>query len=397
MSRTELPGDIEGSCEADFGAIPELLARQLGTGEHHGVAVAVRHRGEPVVDVWGGMRTSRTGEEMPWAEDTMAVSFSTTKGPAATALHMVLERAGVDYDVPVCSLWPEFRKPSVTVRHVLCHEAGVPQIRDEVADVTAMADWEAMVRMMERLEPLWEPGTANGYHAVNFGWMVGELVKRIDGRDIATFVAEELAGPLGLDGFVIGTPDSEQHRVALLERAKVRVAAESFASKIKAGSLTAMALGPRGDMVKFLNSPQGMASCGPSFSGAFTARSLAALYSALERGGELGGARILSPGAVARAAEVQNTRRDLVLLVPMGWRLGFMGGGRPESPMGPNREAFGHAGWGGSLALADPRAELSVAVVLDRMVADLLAGERTIAVVREALRASEDAQGPRST
>ena len=129
---------------------------------------------------------------------------------------MAMERAGVDYDAPVASVWPEFGKPAVTIRHVLCHEAGVPQIRGEVPDVWAMADWNPMVAMMERLEPLWEPGTANGYHAVNFGWMVGELVRRIDGRDLPTFLADEIAGPLDLDGFYIGTPESEHHRAVPL-------------------------------------------------------------------------------------------------------------------------------------------------------------------------------------
>src|SRR3954447_12435215 len=192
-----LPEGIHGECDPRFAAIPRLLAEQVAAGQHHGVAVAVRHRGEPVVDVWGG----------PWERDTMALSFSTTKGPAALCLHMAMERAGLSYDTPVAELWPEFGnrgKEAITIRHCLCHEAGVPQIRDEVPSVESLADWDAMVKMMEGLEPLWTPGEQNGYHAINYGWLVGELVRRIDGRTIDRFLAEEITGPLDLDGCYIG-------------------------------------------------------------------------------------------------------------------------------------------------------------------------------------------------
>ncbi len=388
MADMRLPSGVEGLCDVRFSEVAQLVGRQLESGAHHGAGVAVRHRGRSVVDIWGGHRRSIHHErESPWTRDTMAVSFSTTKGPAATALHMVMERSGTAYDTPVSVVWPEFGKQHVTIRHVLCHEAGVPQIRDEVPDMSSLADWSAMVAMMERLEPLWVPGTANGYHAVNFGWMVGELVRRIDGRDLSTFLAEEISGPLELDGFFIGTPESEHHRVARLESPKVKASERVRTAVTDPSSLTARALGPKGNLAAFLNTPAGLATCGPAFSGAFTARSLAKFYAAVadDQGG---GVRLLSPATLAVATAVQNTRKDLVLLMPMYWRLGFMGGGSERSPAGPNREAFGHAGFGGSIAVADPKAEVSVAVVLDRLELSLLPSVRVSEVVRAAISAA---------
>lgn len=384
MTDISLPPSISGTCDARFATIPAILAEQLESGAHHGVSVAVRHRGEPVVDVWGGA----------FEADSMAISFSTTKGPAAVALHMVLERKGVGYDTPVAEIWPEFGrngKDAITIRQCLCHEAGVPQIRGEIPDVTDMADWDAMVAMMESLSPLWGPGTANGYHALNYGWLVGELVRRIDGRTISQFIAEEVAGPLGLDGFYIGTPESEHRRIAPVFSDFPPEVVAQVETMIAQNSIAWNALSPAGDMNAFLNSPAGMSTCGPAFTGAFTARSLAALYAAMERGGSLDGKRLLKEDTVVTATTVQNKRPDLVLVMPIHWRLGFMSGGSSLSPAGPNPEAYGHAGWGGSIAMADPKAEIAVAVVLDRLELDLLGGDRTRRVIQAAVAAVESA------
>ena len=384
-----LPLGIEGECAPRFAPVAEMLARQLDDGRHHGASVAIRQRGHPVVDIWGGRRYRGEWEE-PWAADTMAVSFSTTKGVAATALHMVLERHGVDYDTPVASIWPEFAangKGAITIRHCLCHEAGVPQIRGEIPDVSVMADWDEMVAMMERLSPLWEPGTANGYHAINFGWLVGELLRRIDGRPLPQFLAEEIAGPLDLDGLFIGTPPEEHHRVAPVHGELFDP--ETVSALIPHDHLLWRALTPDGDGLAFVNSKAGLQSVGPAFSGCFTARSLATMYAALERGGSLGPVTLLNPATVASATSVQNTRNDLVLIMPVHWRLGYMSGGSFFSAAGPNREAFGHSGLGGSVALADPRAEISMAVTLDRLEIDLLAGERVRSLVVAAVEAAQ--------
>ena len=373
-----LPEGLKGFCDPRFSPVADLFADHLARGLHHGAAVAVFHRGEPVVDLWGGRR-GLPGDESPWTEDTMAICFSTTKGVSATALHMVLERHGIGYDTPVADIWPEFAangKERITIRHVLCHEAGVPQIRGEVDDVSDQADWDAMVAMVERLTPLWEPGTQNGYHAVNFGWIVGEILRRIDGRMISAFLAEEIAGPLGLDGAYIGTPAEQHHRVAPLTGQMEFDVPPGMEAYLGEESMLRRALSPEGDGAAFLNSPAGLSTCGPAFTGVFTARSLATIYAALERGGELNGVRLLSPETLATATTVQNKRPDLVLYVPSHWRLGYMGGASAWSPAGPNRAAFGHSGLGGSVGLADPTAEISFALVLDKLQLNLLGDSR---------------------
>jgi CubicO group peptidase (beta-lactamase class C family) len=375
---TSLPEGIQGECDPRFAAIPRLLAEQLAAGKHHGAAIAVRHRGLPVVDIWGG----------PWQADTMALSYSTTKGPAALCLHMAMERAGVSYDTPVAELWPEFgtnAKQAITIRHCLCHEAGVPQIRGEIPDVTTMADWDAMVAMMERLTPLWTPGEQNGYHAINYGWLVGELVRRIDGRSIDRFLAEEVTGPLQLDGCYIGTPPSEHGRVAPLLSGMGEVNESIIEQFLPKDSIAWRALAPDGDMNAFVNSPAGLQTVGPAFSGVFTARSLAKIYALMERGGELDGVRLIAPETLKRALEVQNDRADLVIFFPIHWRLGFMSGGGDFSPAGPNPDAYGHAGFGGSVGMVDPAAEISVAVTLDRLEIDLLGGDRIRGVINAAI------------
>jgi len=381
-----LPEGVDGECDAAFAPVAAELARQLAAGRHRGVAVAVRHRGRPVVDLWGG----------GFGAATIVVSFSTTKGPVALAAHMALERAGVGYDAPVAALWPEFGrrgKDAVTVGQALCHEAGVPQVRDAVATVAELADDEAMVAMVAALPPLWPPGTANGYHAVTWGWLVGEIVRRVDGRTVDRFMAEEVAGPLGLDGAMIGVPPPERHRLARLVPDAALAALPPLETLLPAESLTLRALPPPGDLVAHLNGDAGLGACTPALNGAFTARSLVALYALLERGGRLGGQRLLRPETVVAATAVQSSRPDLVLLVPMHWRLGFMGVAAGPVPARVPTAAFGHAGFGGSLALADPAAGLAVAVTVDRLSLDLLGDDRARSLV-VASRAGAEAAGP---
>ena len=189
-----------------------------------------------------------------------------------------------------------------------------------------------------------------------------------------------------LDGFYIGTPETEHHRVVPLTAPQIDEA--TFSAFVPPDSIAWRALSPDGDIVEFVNSPQGLSTCGPAFSGAFTARSLAAFYATLERGGARDGLRLLSAETLARATTVQNTRPDLVLVLPMHWRLGFMGGGGTLAIAGPNEEAFGHAGYGGSVAIADPKAEVAIAVTLDRLEINLLGGDRVAAVVQAAIAAA---------
>jgi CubicO group peptidase (beta-lactamase class C family) len=399
MPDAKLPEGFDGFCDARFADVPKLLAEQVARGDHHGVAFAAFFRGEPVVDVWAGHRITPDGEA-PWQNDTMALCFSTTKGVMATALHMAMERAGVSYDAPIASVWPEFGrggKDEITIRQLLCHEAGVPQIRDQIDDVTEVADWEHMVAVMERLEPLWEPGTANGYHSINFAWLAGETLRRIDGRDVPIFIAEEISGPLRLDGLFIGTPEPEHSRIAPLLRGESPLAGGDdpdgmYDSMIPNDSVLWKALSPRGSIFDFVNSPAGWSSCVPSFCGVFTARSLGKMYAALERGGELAGVRILHRESIDAATTVQNDRNDLVLFIAPRWRLGYMSGSSVPV-LGPNPEAYGHVGAGGTYAGADPKAEVAFGLVYDKFgETELIGGARSTAVAYATVAAAEAAR-----
>jgi CubicO group peptidase (beta-lactamase class C family) len=397
MPDVTLPDGLEGRCDSRFATVADVLSRQLASGDHHGVGFAVRFRGEPVVDLWGGKRNTPEGEA-PWQEDTMTICFSTTKGVAATALHVAMERAKVSYDTPVADVWPEFAangKDAITIRHLLTHQAGVPQIRDEIEHTDAIADWDHMVSVMEGLTPMWEPGTANGYHAINFAWLIGETLHRIDGRDVPTFLAEELAGPLSLDGLYIGTPASQHERIAPLIGPKPPPGSDpdaQFDSLLPKESVTYHALLGR-NLLDFLNSPLGMAACVPSISGAFTARSLATVYAALDGDGEVDGTRILEPETVATVSTVQTDRVDLVIPVPVRWRLGYMSGG-PASirSLGPSPDAYGHVGAGGTIAGTDPSTHIAFGLIYDKWgPMEFLGGPRTHDIVNAATACAEAA------
>jgi CubicO group peptidase (beta-lactamase class C family) len=400
MSEARLSEHLDGYCDVRFTNVADMLAGQLASGEHHGVAFSVYFRGELVVDVWGGKRRSDNGE-VDWQRDTMSICWSTTKGIAATALHMAMERAGVDVDAPVASVWPEFGqkgKDAITVRHVLSHEAGIPQIRDQIDDPRELGDWDHMVSIMEGLEPLWEPGTANGYHAFTFGFLVGETLRRIDGRDVPTFLRDELAGPLELDGLFIGTPASQHHRIAPVVRPEAPTLAggkdpeATYEEMIPKHTILWKSFGPRGNLFEYLDSPEGRSSCIPDVAGVFTARSLAKVYAAWERGGEIGGVRVLAPTTTERALEVQNDRPDLVLGIVPRWRMGFMSAGAVPV-LGPNPNGYGHVGLGGTYAGVDPTAGVAFALVHDLYGQTELLAARGSSLSSATIAAAEAAQG----
>jgi len=368
---------MDGFADPGFEGVARLFGRQLRrtTG---GAAVAVYFRGELVVDLWGGRRS----EDEPWQRDTLAMCFSTTKGAASAALHLLADRGQLDYDAPVAEYWPQFAqagKETVTVRHVLTHSAGLHRMRTLVDTAHRMLDWEYMVGALERAEPAYEPGSRHGYHALTYGWLAGELIRRVSGRPIARFVEEELARPLGLDGMYVGCPPEQRGRIAPLAPMAAPVGRRlglqpGAVMGGPVGRIPAMlglpvsprrfvnALLPRG-IEDVLWGPEVMDAEIPAANGFFTARSLAKLYAMLAGGGEVGGVRLLSPETVTRMAVVHSRGPDLVLVLPMGWRLGYH---RAFTMGGAVRGAFGHFGFGGSGGWADPRHNLAVAMVCNR-------------------------------
>jgi CubicO group peptidase (beta-lactamase class C family) len=381
---------LEGFVHPDFAAVAGVLGRQLDAYPGGG-AVCVYHRGECVVDLWGGIRDA-TGR--PWLRDTMSPSFSTTKGVTSTLIHMLADRGLLDYDARVSHYWPEFGqggKQAITVRQVLAHQAGLYHIRRMIDRAERMLDWEHMIRVIERASPVHAPGSHTAYHGLTYGFLVGELVQRVTGARFSRVVRELIGEPLGLDGLYIGAPPHELPRAAnliwprhgilrLLETGLVQVGRHELGDFVdRPARLVQRALdlaGLRLDLPSILDAlaPRGIASFDfgaeatlraaiPAANGLFTARALARMYAALARGGELDGVRLLSAETLARATEIQPpTSRRLVVPFDMRWRLGYHG---VFTTAGVPRRAFGHFGFGGSGAWADPRRELAVALVVN--------------------------------
>lgn len=358
----------QGTCAPRFAALREAFARNWSEHGEAGASLCVVERGEIVVDLWGGWTDE--ARSRPWQRDTIANVYSTTKGVAAVAAAMLADRGALDVQRPVAHYWPEFAqagKDQITVHQLLTHEAGLVGVDEELPD-GAVLDWDRMITALERQAPLWQPGQGLGYHAITYGWLVGEVIRRIDGRTCGQFVRDEIAAPLGVDCY-IGLPESEDARTAQLIPAP-----GSDGIGIPPEGLAAKALGlasPR--LAGDVNSREWRAAELPAANGHSNARALATIYGALANGG----APLLSTAGVERAAEHQVTADDLVLGFQVRRALGFIlstPGGRYE--WGPNPRTFGHSGAGGSLAFADPDQQIGFAYVMNQMSAGLGADPR---------------------
>jgi CubicO group peptidase (beta-lactamase class C family) len=377
---------LHGDVQRGFEPIAKELARQLGkTGG--GAALTIYHQGRCVVDLWGGVRDESGA---PWERDTMCVSYSTSKGVISTALHVLADRKLVDYDAPVARYWPEFAqagKERITVRDVMSHRSGLFNIRDLIDDARRMLDWEHMVGALAAARPAAIPDGVTAYQALTYGFLVGELVRRVSGRDIRSVLADDVAAPLGLDGLFIGVPPAELHRAARLigtvarQPKEARDAARTSRSRQRQARMfqaiervlrlvghpvdfdrAASALAPNGISSIDFSSDEVMSACIPAANGSFTARALARMYAALAGGGAVDGVRLLSPETVARASEIQSRGYDQITVFKMYWRLGYH---RVGSFRGVPRQAFGHFGWGGSGGWADPARNLSLGYVVN--------------------------------
>lgn len=345
------------------GRVQELVDRLVAADVERGLQVAAYLDGELVVDAWAGLADAATGRRVEG--DTLFCVFSCGKGVLATAVHLLADRGRIDYDAPVAAYWPEFAangKAGITVRQVLTHTAGIPQMPPG-STVEEMCDWDRMCRRIAELAPLWEPGTRVGYHARTFGFVLGEVARRVDGRPIARLVREELCQPLGIDDLYFGVPAALEGRVATLEQAP-----GAGPPPLPPGSLLPLAIPPAipASPAVFNRSDVRRATI-PSSSGVMSARALARHYAALACGGALGGRRIVSPERVRVASAPQAEGRDLVIGLPVRWAMGY-GLGGPLSPLGNRPTAFGHGGSGGSVGFADPEHRFAFALTKTRMV-----------------------------
>jgi CubicO group peptidase (beta-lactamase class C family) len=393
--------DIHGSCHPAFGAVEEELARNFRERGEVGASVCVIVEGETVVDLWGGVADRTSGR--PWERDTIGLVWSCTKGAVALCAHILSGRRLLDVNAPVGRYWPEFAqagKGEITVRELLSHQAGLPALREPLKP-GGLFDWNYMVERLAAEEPFWPPGTRSGYHALTFGYLVGEVVRRVSGRPLDRFFREEVAGPLGLD-FHLGLPEADEGRVAPTIRPEAPAKGEPVARWLgpacgDPGSVQALVLKNTGGYTsgRAYESRAAHAAVLPSQGGIGNARSLARLYAPLALGGAFEGVRLLDADTAAAAGLVQSASAvDAVMLLGMWFGLGFVKAcDNRHGPPGArdslllSEDAFGHPGMGGSLGFADPRARLAFGYTMNQQGPGVLLNERGQALVDAVYRA----------
>ncbi|WP_055525262.1 serine hydrolase domain-containing protein [Streptomyces graminilatus] len=367
---------ISGEVAAGFEPVREAFAANFARHGDIGAAVCVYRHGQPVVDLWGGTADPDTGR--PWARDTLQLVYSATKGATATAAHLLVQRGVLDLDAPVAKYWPEFAangKAEIPVRWLLSHRAGLVALDQPVSLAGALA-WQPMVAALAAQSPQWTPGTAHGYHGRTWGWLVGEVIRRVSGRSPGRFFADEIADLLGLD-FFIGLPTSERNRVSRMAyrqpvidftTAQPEAIPEQLRDLVAAwrdpNSLSNRAFSVTDPAEIDFNSTEVQAAELPSSNGIGTARGLARMYAALIS--EVDGIRLLTPETLASATKEQASGTDQVMMVPSRFSSGFMLPTETNPMIGP--KSFGHTGRGGSLAFADPEHGIAFGYVMNHII-----------------------------
>jgi CubicO group peptidase (beta-lactamase class C family) len=352
--------DIHGTCDERFAQVQEVLSDNLDAGNDLGASVAVQIGGETVVDIWGGHVDQ--DQTVPWERDTIINVWSTTKTMAALCCLILADRGEVDLHAPVATYWPEFAaagKADIALAHFLSHTSGLSGWSEPLSTAD-LYDWEKATSLLAAQEPWWEPGTASGYHAITQGYLIGEVVRRVTGQSIGSFLAAEVAGPLGAD-FHIGTPASCDSRVApvippppMTEQLSTldpsTTAARTFGNPALDAGTSYDVAWRRAEI--------------PAANGHGNARSVATIQSVLACGGEMNGVRLLSEEGCQAVLEERSNGTDLVLGVPIRFGMGY-GLAGDLMPLGPRAAFWG--GWGGSLVIADMDAKLVIAYVMNRM------------------------------
>jgi CubicO group peptidase (beta-lactamase class C family) len=365
---------VHGLCEPAFAALRDALAEIIESGAEVGAALAVHVDAQPIVDLWVGHRD--VARRLPWKADTLVNLYSIGKAVTAICALRLVDSGVLDLDAPVARYWPEFAqagKARLPVRYLLTHEAGLPAIGRDLPP-GAMLEWEVMAQALAAQEPWWEPGRAHGYHVNTQGFLIGEVVRRITGKSLGTYLRDEIAGPAGIE-FVIGFGAELDGRCA--DILPPLPSPDAYAQRTGLGAdLSSLTGLPRMRVLAYVNPPdlsgQGVVNTRrwraaevPSTNGHGTARAIARLYSALASDGEVGGVHILSPDIVQMASTEQVYADDVVLQRPTRFGLGFQLT-MPERPLGPNPRTFGHFGAGGSLGFADPDARIAFGYAMNQ-------------------------------
>lgn len=367
--------DIQGYCDPRLSAVKEMFTKNFESGSEVGASFAVTLDGEYVVDIWGGY--SDKAEIIPWERDTITNVYSTVKVMTALCALILIDRGQLNIDSPVADYWPEFAqggKDKIIVRWLLNHSAGLSGF-DEHLTLENMYDWERIIHLLERQKPWWEPGTQSGYHMVTFGYLVGELIRRISGKSIGTFFRDEIATPLGAD-FHIGLAEKHDARVAELipppPLESPPIEPDSIIGKTLFNSPIIPAFSDRAWRAAEI----------PSSNGHGNARSLARVGSLLACQGELKGMRLLSQATIDEAITEQFNGIDLVLGVPVRWGLGL--GLANEKLTYLNPHTFYWGGFGGSWLEVDPDAGMCFSYVMNKLEVEP-EGDKRMLALRSAL------------
>ncbi|MET9407016.1 serine hydrolase domain-containing protein [Streptomyces sp. NPDC002935] len=377
--------DVNGTVAEGFEPVREAFAGNFAALGDRGAAVTVYRDGHKVVDLWGGTRDVDGTE--PWQRDTAQIVRSATKGVAAAVLLLLGQRGHLDLDAPVGAYWPEYKahgKEHTRVRHLLAHRAGVP-VLDRPLTPAEAADPDLAAAAVAAQTPVWQPGAEHGYHAQTYSWLTGELVRRVTGRTIGQWIADEVARPLDLDLWV-GLPESEAGRVGRVAQVEApstpgglktrpkRAVSEAYADPDSLTRRAFAAITPMPDE----NDPAYRAAVLPASNGIATADSLARFYAALI--GEVDGVRLFTPETVSAARAEQSAGPDRVLVVNTRFGLGYMLHGGASPLLSPG--SFGHPGRGGALGFADPESGIAFGYVTNSFRKSVTADARAQALVR---------------
>ncbi len=400
---------LHGYIHPRFEGVASCFIKQLGIG---GGALTVYHRNDPVVDIWAGVSNNR-GDL--WQRDSLGLVFSVTKGIVATLMHMLVSEGRCHYDDPVCHYWPEFArhgKEVITLRQLLCHEAGLYHIRDMIEHAQFIMHWRYMVEALEEAKPIHPPGLSHGYHALTFGWLVGEVIQRITGQPLSESVQQRLVDPLRLDGLYLGSASDvldrraelvndsnypllrgrypQLRRAALMALAKSATTLSHTVGRVCTRQApyhhedTLRSLGPSGIEAIDFNSPAIAAATIPAANALCTARSVAKVYAMLANGGAWDGLQMIDPAVLKEATTIQNDAPGRVIPIPLQWRLGYH---RVFAWPYQVDRAFGHLGFGGSGAWCDPDRQLSVALIFNNGVGTPVGDLRLVHINHAVLRA----------
>lgn len=383
MSQTNAKTQIGGQVAPGFEGVRDVFAAQFDSGAEVGASFAIYKDGKYLVDLWAGHADK--AKTKAWTRDTLPNVWSTTKAVTALCFALLVERGQLSYDDKVVKYWPEFGvhgKDQLTVGQVLSHQAGLSTLREPIS-TEDLYDSEALAARMAAAEPLWEPGTRSGYHAITFAYPAAELVRRISGKTLGQFFREEIAEPWKID-FYIGLPESEEPRVAEMVAATNPTALDPAHMT----DLQKMTFSNPAPSETLPNERAWRAAEIGSANGRGSAVALAKLFGSVAKDGTAEGVKLFSSTTRDALSKEQILNEDLVLGLPGSWGAGVL---RNLGGMlyGPNDASFGHSGWGGSFAMSDPVAGLGIAYVMNQMGPDLAADPRAMAL----LAASYEALG----